>query len=63
MIVLRKGGNMIKKIIKLITHKHEYVKIGFRQVSNNYIRYSIRKYKCKDCGKEIEVDGRFDNIG
>jgi hypothetical protein len=32
-------------------------------VSNNYIRYSIRKYKCKDCGKEIEVDGRFDNIG
>ncbi|MFE8701141.1 hypothetical protein ACFYKX_11100 [Cytobacillus sp. FJAT-54145] len=54
---------MFKKVIALLKHKHEYTKVGFREVDNGYVRYSIRTYQCKTCGKEIEVDGRFDNMG
>lgn len=53
---------LFKKIIAAIKHKHTYVKISFREASNGYYRYSIRTYKCKECGKEIEVDGRFDHL-
>lgn len=49
--------------MEAIKHEHEYVKIGFKQAEDRFERYSIRKYKCKNCGKVKEVDGRFDNIG
>ena len=41
-------------------HNHLYRKVGFKQVSNSYERYSIRLYRCEICGKEKWVDGRFD---
>lgn len=40
---------------------HHYQKVGFRESQEVGIRYSIRKYKCSKCGKEVWVDGRFDS--
>lgn len=54
---------MFEKLIKLITHKHNYVKVSFRVEEDGDIRFSMRKYKCLDCGKEKWVDGRFDHLG
>lgn len=48
--------------LKFLFHAHEYKKIGFRQVSNDYMRWSEREYKCQVCGKTKWVDGRYDYI-
>lgn len=39
---------------------HSYVRAGFRQEEENGVRYSIRHYKCKHCGKMVYADGRCD---
>ena len=41
--------------------KHEYEKIDYYEKVEHGIRYSVRIYKCKKCGKEIHVDGRAEN--
>ncbi len=43
-------------------HKHKFEQIGFAEEIKNNLRYSIRLYQCKICGKEIWVDGRNDTI-
>jgi hypothetical protein len=50
----------MKDLLKNIFCKHQYTKIGFRQVENSYMRYSLRLYECQCCGKTKWVDGRFD---
>lgn len=42
--------------------KHAYERYGFyeSETEDGGIRYSMRIYKCKKCGKEIYVDGRKD---
>ena len=44
--------------------KHNYGLISFYEdeTACESIRYSIRIYKCQKCGKEIEIDGRKDQI-
>lgn len=32
---------------------HQYQKVGFREVQQAGIRYSVRKYRCSKCGKEV----------
>lgn len=51
------------KILKKIFCRHNYEKICFREEERNNLRFSMRLYKCKKCGKEIWVDGRKDYIG
>lgn len=51
-------GNVYKKI----AHKHQYVKIGFKQAEDQFSRYSIRKYQCQTCQKIKWVDGRMDYL-
>lgn len=52
--------NNIVNFVYKYTHRHDYVKIGYHQECDDGIRYSVRHYKCSICGKEIQVDGRFD---
>lgn len=52
----------IDKLKKLLC-RHDYERFGFREEEHNNIRFSMRLYKCKKCGKEIWVDGRNDYIG
>lgn len=47
-------------LIQQLFHQHTYVKIGFREASNQTHRWSVRRYRCDHCGKEKWVDGRFD---
>ena len=42
---------------------HNWDKIGWYEANHPYIRYPIRIYRCRKCGKQIEVDGRYDKIG
>lgn len=49
--------------LKQLFCKHDYEQYGFRVEEQNNIRFSMRLYKCKKCGKEIWVDGRKDSIG
>lgn len=42
--------------------RHQYQKVGFVEAQKAGIRYSVRRYKCAKCGKEIWIDGRFDNM-
>jgi hypothetical protein len=51
---------LVKWFEKLF-HKHDYVKVGFRQEEDGDVRYSVRKYQCHTCEKIKWVDGRFDN--
>lgn len=44
--------------IKRLFCKHEYEKIGFREEYDGKIRYSIRNYRCKKCGKNTWIDAR-----
>lgn len=47
---------------KKLFHRHDWRKIGFREESNDYLRWSVRHYECQACGKRKCVDGRFDHI-
>ena len=49
------------KWIKKLFCWHFYTKIGFRVEDNGYVRYSVRQYRCKKCGKIIWVDARYKN--
>jgi hypothetical protein len=51
----------MKKLKKFLCN-HDYRKIGFHEEEENGVRYSVRTYKCKKCGKEINVDGRKDYV-
>lgn len=46
--------------MKKLFCKHRYIKIGYIEECSNNLRYSMRKYKCEKCQKEIWVDGRND---
>ena len=48
--------NFLKKLFCL----HDFEKIGFMEVEDKGIRYSVRLYKCSKCGKDVIVDGRCD---
>lgn len=52
----------MKNLFKKLFCKHNYEKIDFIEALDNFtnVRYSIRIYQCTKCGKEIEVDGRYD---
>lgn len=54
----------VNRKISMLACKHSYEKIGWYEgydpVRN--LRYSTRIYRCKKCGKRIEVDGRYDTI-
>lgn len=46
-------------------HQHEFEKTGFKErigyaQDGQPIRYSVRIYTCKHCGKRIFIDGRND---
>lgn len=51
-------------MLKKILCSHNYEQINWREEYDNHtnIRFSMRLYKCKKCGKEIWVDGRNDYI-
>ena len=54
----------MKQFFKRLFCKHDYIKIDWYQtLDNNGVRYSRRQYRCKKCGKQIWVDGRYDKIG
>ena len=53
----------IKMFFKNMFCKHNWVKIGFREVENTETRYSMRHYECEKCGKRKWVDGRTDTLG
>ena len=57
------GGVHIKMFFKNMFCKHNWVKIGFREVENTETRYSMRHYECEKCGKRKWVDGRTDTLG
>ena len=48
--------------LKKLFCKHDYKKIDFREEEQDNIRFSMRLYRCKKCGKEIWIDGRKDYI-
>lgn len=52
------------KLLKRIFHKHDWVKVDFRQEYDGYrnMRYAIKIYKCSECGKVKETDGRHEII-
>lgn len=50
----------MERFIRWLLHKHQYEKVGFKQVENQFERFSLRKYQCQTCGKSKWVDGRFD---
>lgn len=52
---------MIQKLWKRMTHKHNYIQVGFEQAESSYERYSIRIYKCSKCHKIKRIDGRLDD--
>ena len=45
-------------------YKHRYKKISWREEVDHqrFERYSVRTYKCIDCDKTVEIDGRNDHI-
>ena len=50
--------------LKRLFCNHKYIQIDWYETEDEKqnIRYSMRKYKCDKCGKEIWVDGRYDCI-
>lgn len=52
--------SVLKSFFKKLFCRHQYVKIGFSQEIDRGERYSLRRYRCQKCGKEIRVDGRRD---
>ena len=57
-----KGGDCLKIFFKRLFCRHDYCKIAWYEEYDyeHNERYAVRIYKCKKCGKEINVDGRFD---
>lgn len=53
----------MKSFLMKLFCKHDWVKIGFREVENTETRYSMRHYECEKCGKRKWVDGRMDTLG
>lgn len=53
----------MKEFFKRLFCKHNYEKISWYEEYDEYRheRYAVRIYKCTNCGKQIEVDGRFEN--
>ena len=51
----------MKKLWVWLTHKHDYVQVGFKQAEDAHERYSIRKYECQSCKKVKWIDGRLDD--
>lgn len=62
-MVLSTRGSFMEWLRKLFCY-HKYNQIGFKVVDDDYRneRYSMRRYKCEKCGKEIWVDGRRDYV-
>lgn len=52
----------MKEFFKRLFCKHDYLKTGWEEEYDDKRneRYSVRYYTCLKCGKEIEVDGRYD---
>lgn len=55
---------VITKFFKQLFCKHDYEQTSwYDEYDKNYnLRYSVRMYRCVKCGKQIQVDGRFDHI-
>ena len=51
----------MKEFFKRLFCKHNYIKIGWHEEIDNiyHERYAVRIYKCKKCGKQINIDGRY----
>lgn len=52
----------IKNKINRFFCSHEFEKTGYDEVMENNLRFSIRHYRCRKCGKEVSVDSRIDTI-
>lgn len=52
----------MRKLIRYLTHKHDYVKVGFKQIEVNHIRYFIWKHRCLKCGETKWDDDPFDTM-
>lgn len=54
--------NLVKKFFKKLFCVHKYERKCWYATMDDHTneRYSVRLYKCKKCGKEIWVDGRYD---
>lgn len=52
---------IIEKLRKIFC-RHEFVKYAWYEEYDNRRneRYAVRLYRCEKCGKEIQVDGRYD---
>lgn len=52
---------IIEKLRKIFC-RHEFVKYDWYEEYDNLRneRYVVRLYRCEKCGKEIQVDGRYD---
>jgi ribosomal protein L37AE/L43A len=52
----------MKSFLKRFFCNHNYIKISWYEKMDNvhHERYAVRVYKCEKCGKQIELDGRYD---
>ena len=52
----------MKRFLKRLFCRHDYFKISWYEEYDyeHNERYAVRVYKCQKCGKEINVDGRYD---
>ena len=52
----------MKSFFKRTFCNHKFTKISWYEQLDNVRneRYAVRVYKCKKCGKKIELDGRYD---
>ncbi len=50
----------MKKWIFQLFCRHDFIQSGWFESSDGNIRFSMRRYRCKHCGKEIWRDGRTD---
>ena len=52
----------MKKWLISLFCRHKFVKVGWFESTDGNVRFSMRKYRCKRCGKERWVDGRNDRF-
>lgn len=55
----------IRKKLRQLFCRHEWKKIGFFEGLDEArnVRYSVRRYECRKCGRISHQDGRRDRLG
>ena len=52
----------MKKWLSSLFCRHEFIQVGWFESMDGNIRFSMRRYRCKRCGKERWIDGRNDRF-